>query len=376
MIISQRNAQNIVDDMKSAINYDINIMDEKGYIIASTDPGRCGQLHEGAARLLREEKSSLVITEDDAIGGSRAGINMPITLGRHTIGVVGITGSPEEVSRFGGVVKKMAEVMVKSIQEEESSDLLDSAKSLFIESLLFSRNPNWSELEIRGRLLGLNITQPYTVAILQRTKREGASVFNMEETQARQLRQMVGNHLQKDDCFFIFRDRIIVFLCKAERNAAFYTVNRICQDVEAFYGGYISCGISNATITSPDIRRCYLEAQAASAVAAQRTKRRVVFYDEASLEFIAQSIPVEIMQSIRELVFAGCSEAEKAEFTETIETFFKYDGNMKECAENLIIHRNTYQYHIERLNKKTSFDLRKPKDATLLYLAMWANTIE
>lgn len=378
MIISQRNAQNIVDDMKSAINYDINIMDEKGYIIASTNPGRCGQLHEGAAQLLREGKSSLVITENDAISGSKAGINMPITVSGHTIGVIGITGSPEEVSMFGGVIKKMAEVMVKSMQEEEGSDLLDRAKSLFIESLLFSRNPNWAELEIRGRLLGLNIAQPYTVAILQRVRKDGqgAPAFNMDEAHALPLRQIVGNHLQKKDCFFIFRDRIIVFLCKVERNAAFYTVNRICQDVEAYYGGYISCGISNATITSLDIRRCYLEAQAASAVAAQRTKRRVVFYDEASLEFIAQSIPVEIMQSVRDLVFAGCTEAEKAEFTETIETFFKYDGNLKVCAENLIVHRNTYQYHIERLKKKTSFDLRKPKDATLLYLAMWADVMD
>ena len=374
MIISQRNAQSIVDDMKSAIKHDINIMDEKGYIIASTNPARCGQLHQGAVQLIQEGKDCLVISESDAISGSKAGINMPITMYGQTIGVIGITGSPDEVSMFGDVIKKMAELMVKSMQEEERDHLLDSAKSLFIENLLFAKRPDWSELEVRGRLLGLNIVLPYTVAILQQVETPNSAFrpFSKADGDSLPLRQIISNHLQKNDYFSVMRDRIILLLCKAERSSAFYAVNRICQDIESYYGIHISCGISNATAAPPDIRRCYLEAQAASAVAAQTTNRRVVFYDEASLEFIVRSIPAKIMQNLRSLVFAGCSETETQEFTETIQTFFKYDGDLKECAESLIIHRNTYQYHVERLKKKTSFDLRKPKDAILLYLAVQA----
>ena len=374
MIISQQNAQRIVDDMKSIVKHDINIMDENGYIIASTNPQRCGQLHQGAVQLIQEGRNSLVISESDAISGSKAGINMPITVYGQTIGVIGITGAPNEVAVFGDVIKKMAELMVKSMQEEKRDILLDSAKRLFIENLLFAKRPDWSELEVRGRLLGLNIALPYTVAILQQaeTPHSAFRSFSRLDGDSLSLRQMISNHLQENDYFTVMRDRIILLLCKAERSAAFYAVNRICQDIESYYGIHISCGVSNATASPSDIRRCYLEAQAASAVAVQTVGRRMVFYDEASLEFIVRSIPAKIMQNLRSLVFAGCSETETQEFTETIETYFKFDGDLKACAEHLIIHRNTYQYHVERVKKKTSFDLRKPKDAILLYLAVQA----
>ena len=42
---------------------------------------------------------------------------------------------------------------------------------------------------------------------------------------------------------------------------------------------------------------------------------------------------------------------------------------MRRCAERLFIHRNTFQYRVEALVRKTGYDLRRPKDAVLLYLA-------
>ena len=45
MHITQKSAQNIVNEMKASIHRDINIMDENGVILASTDPARRGKLH-------------------------------------------------------------------------------------------------------------------------------------------------------------------------------------------------------------------------------------------------------------------------------------------------------------------------------------------
>lgn len=43
MHITQKSAQNIVNEMKASIHRDINIMDENGVILASTDPTRRGK---------------------------------------------------------------------------------------------------------------------------------------------------------------------------------------------------------------------------------------------------------------------------------------------------------------------------------------------
>ena len=62
MYISRQNARSIVDEMKTAIHRDINIMDENGVILASTNPVRQGQVHQGALRIIRRRGSSRAST--------------------------------------------------------------------------------------------------------------------------------------------------------------------------------------------------------------------------------------------------------------------------------------------------------------------------
>ena len=46
MYISRETAQEIVEEIGREIGEHINLMDERGYIIASTDAARIGNLHE------------------------------------------------------------------------------------------------------------------------------------------------------------------------------------------------------------------------------------------------------------------------------------------------------------------------------------------
>lgn len=53
MYISRETAQEIVEEIGREIGEHINLMDERGYIIASTDAARIGNLHEGARRIIK-----------------------------------------------------------------------------------------------------------------------------------------------------------------------------------------------------------------------------------------------------------------------------------------------------------------------------------
>ena len=44
--------------------------------------------------------------------------------------------------------------------------------------------------------------------------------------------------------------------------------------------------------------------------------------------------------------------------------------NIQRCADACFLHRNTFQYRMNRLREKTGYDLRRPRDAVLLYLAV------
>ena len=183
--------------------------------------------------------------------------------------------------------------------------------------------------------------------------------------------RLIQNHIRKDRGHYcaVLRNRIIVLLCRSSPAGAFSQISQICQEIESYYQIRTSGGISDASRGPADIRRCYLEAQTAGAAAAQSPRSRVVFYDQVSLEFIVRSIPRSIKHDLEHLVFSSCTPEEKRDFVQTIQLYFQEDGDLNRCARRSFVHRNTVQYHIDRLKKKTGYDLRIPKDSLLLYLA-------
>ncbi len=372
MFISQQDAQSIVEEVKTAIGRDINIMDKTGRILASTNPVRQGQLHLGAERILREDLPSLTVTEDRPETGMQAGINLPVRADGEVVGVIGITGPPKEVAGFGSVIKLLTEILVERVRKNRQADLLERARGLFMENWLFSPLEDWADLEVRGRLLGFDLDSPYTVVILQLPKPalEG-TVEDLREMRGTLILRMIRSRLGPDhrhECAVI-RDKIILFLCALERAKAQDLVRRICRDVESYYDIPVQGGISSPSRSPADIRRCYLEARTASIAAAQSTRSLLLFYDEMSLEFIVQSIPQDLRRDLRSLVFSSCTDQEQTAFSQLVRLYFQEDGDMRRCAERLFIHRNTFQYRVEALVRKTGYDLRRPKDAVLLYLA-------
>ena len=374
MVIPPRYAQSIVDEMKSSIHRDINIMDENGIILASTNPARKGGLHHGAARILQEGLSSLTIWEDDPAAGVQRGINLPIILDGQAVGVIGVTGDPAEVSVFGDIIKRMTEIMVEGVRRQEESDLLDRARSLFVETWLFADSPDWAELEVRGRLLGFDMGAPYRVVLLQLAEDDPAgyeSAENLQEMRSGVILRLIQGHLRRERGSYcaVLRSRIIVLLCRSSSAGARAQISRICQEIESYYQLRVSGGISGASQSPADIRRCYLQAQTAGAAAAQSSGSRVVFYDQVSVEFILQSIPRSIRRDLAQVVFSHCTPEERAAFVRTILLYFREDGDLNRCARQSFVHRNTVQYHISRLRQKTGYDLRVPRDSLLLYLA-------
>ena len=50
--------------------------------------------------------------------------------------------------------------------------------------------------------------------------------------------------------------------------------------------------------------------------------------------------------------------------------YFACECSLKEAAEKLFVHKNTLQYHLDRVRSATGFDPRKFSDAVILYLAL------
>nr|MDH3152713.1 sugar diacid recognition domain-containing protein [Bacillus licheniformis] len=107
--LSKELAEEIVERTMSIIRHNINMMDENGVIIASGDRSRIGDEHAGAKDALAAEKVISITPEEcSALTGTKPGVNLPIVFHDEIIGVIGITGPPSEVSRYGELVKMAA----------------------------------------------------------------------------------------------------------------------------------------------------------------------------------------------------------------------------------------------------------------------------
>ena len=111
MKITYLNSQEIAERIGKILNKPVNIMDENGRIVASTDVSRIGDIHTGAKELIEKNAYEIDIYPGDDLEGSKNGINVPIHIGGKTIGVIGVTGNPDELRDISIVIGEMAGIM-------------------------------------------------------------------------------------------------------------------------------------------------------------------------------------------------------------------------------------------------------------------------
>lgn len=112
MALSAKQMQSIVDEIGSTINRNVNIMNEEGYIVASTDSSRIGMLHKGAKKIIEEKLDVEIIGQEESDTETREGVNYPLIVNDKRVGVVGITGNYEEIGVLGDVIRRMTEMLI------------------------------------------------------------------------------------------------------------------------------------------------------------------------------------------------------------------------------------------------------------------------
>lgn len=381
MFISVHNARVIADEMKKLIGRDINIMDERGIILASTNPSRSGTLHEGAARVMREKLSLLVVENDESGRGMQQGINLPIVSGGRPVGVIGITGPPSEVSLFGSIIKRMTELMIDNIRQNDRTDLADREKRDFLEEWIFADKPNWERLRIRGSRFGFDTEKPCLVALLRIVP---AAEFAAENADENADDNAEGVHMEialgrirerlcENPCChaMIFRGRILMLFYQTSGAQAIEELTEICRFLENLYGFFLCGGMSSEDSGEADIRRSYAEAEIACALSGRAGHGTIVPYDRYSPEFIAWNMPGKVRQRLYRSVFGfPHSPEDMEEMLQTIRLYFEYNGDIREISARMYIHENTFRYRINRLKNRTGYDLRKPAESMVLFFAM------
>lgn len=320
-------AQKIVDKMMKDIAYNINIMDKSGVIIGSGNKKRIGTLHQGAVDAITERKP-IEIQIDSRY--EKKGINLPIEIDNEIVGVVGISGEVKKVKPFANIVKSTAILL---IEQNAALELANSEKN---------KKQEFFQLIINSDVL-------YTKEIVDQ-----AHAYNIHLNKPSQMMYVELPHPLNEETIMI--DGFTSF--KASNHSFFIVIQE--WDRLHFLEDYLKTHAAAAFISMSNINEAISEGYRQAKYAMQLMKK--LFPHDHRITYASHELIVDLFEM---LVNHNRSEhdlhllSNHEELVKTLQVYISCNLNINETADELIIHRNTLNYRLDRIQQLTG---KNPKN--------------
>ncbi|POQ98987.1 hypothetical protein AU468_11395 [Alkalispirochaeta sphaeroplastigenens] len=370
-VLKEEIAQRFVDRLCASIPYNVNIMDPEGVIIACRDSYRKGTYHDIAHRIVAGDLRELVVREDDPRpGGVLPGVNLPVLHHREVIGVVGLTGDPDQVRVVAYSVKTALETMVEYEEFKEQLARRQDRKRLLVTMLLYDDGVAPEDLDVLARHLGYR-SDLFRIALV---------LPGAEGISERDFRKIVRSnelHTDQDMTLFASRGSPVIFraVCSdssrargGKRSVTDYLAG--LDEAHRRWGAPVPAWYAAGTVQTSlaAYRRSFHHALWVSG-AGQAGRERYRFFADHARDYLFSLVPPEEIRGITLPLREFCGADSLAAFRGTFQALLAANMNIKEAAARLDVHRNTVMHRLERFQEHSGFDpLRSPQDRRLLEL--------
>lgn len=358
--LSSALAQRIVDALAPAIEENLNLMDASGFIIASRDPSRVGTLHP-AAREAAVRNEMVHVHAETARPGERPGVNLPLEYRGRVIGVVGVTGPPEKVQALAPVLKLTIGMLFEREAELAGESQRDAADRDILARLVHGSRP-----EEAFALLARRSPLPRGPWRLVLGTAAPGSALEFDSTAVARLRRGLGAGA----------------VAGALRGVLWVLLDGRCAaSAEQANPGETDALLARIVDLVPDVSlvhtgACESEAdliREAGHLAVLSTRPELLAGGAATqgvrttrLRLVAASLPAPVVQTLAS-VLSGLTPGER----DTLRSYLD-SGNAAELSRTGYTHRNTVQRRLQSITAKTGYEMRVPRDAAVLALALAA----
>ena len=148
-------AEEFINRIQEMTEYNVNVMNDKGIIVASKDHSRIGDFHEIAYRIVRNNEACIEVTEEEckSLVGVQPGIMFPVIVRGERIGSVGVTGEPAEVRDIGKVLHFAIETMYEYEDKNRKKVQSNSIRDRFVYNVIYDRTPDVQNLREDAELM-------------------------------------------------------------------------------------------------------------------------------------------------------------------------------------------------------------------------------
>lgn len=355
MQISKKLATEIVNNLKDVINQDINLMNDKGIIIASTDAKRVNTFHEASKKCVDENKT-IYIKYDNEYKGSKKGINIPVEFNRQVIGVIGISGQ-EEVKKYGTIIKKMTEILLREEWIKENQALEIENNRNLIDNLI---HDNIKKLDyIPDNLIKSSKYIGYTLI-----NKKTLTSFTRDS-----ILKYINLKFQHSNTYLsFFHNELIMLFLHDDKSKLLEIVTTIIKIFKLKFNLKIRIGLSQSfkSINSPSIfynqaQRCYKWIN--------YKEDDLGFFDEIGLGKLITAIDDRELYEYSYLILRNIEDNKLDYYKKLVYLYGKYNGSISKIAKVLYMHKNSVQYNLNKLKILTGYDPRNINDYMVLWLA-------
>jgi len=359
MKISAKQATAIIDSLRGVIKHDINFINLKSIIIASSDKSRIGDFHEGSQTVIKSQET-MIIESDDEYRGTKEGINLPVLFDDDIVAVIGITGKYEDVKKFSDVIRKLTEILIKEFYYRDQTEIRRENERYLVELMI---NNLESSESIRNIANSLDIT-------LEQLDRLVIIKLQEKEHKYENMRNLIFNSIRKrlDKSELIVNSHGDYILLLGDTDVK--KLNKIIGYVTSKYSIGLSVGMSESMSDVSEIYYQYLNTNRIVQIAHKTERFEIVKLGDFDLELILLNIDDSIKSTYLKKVFQDIDKDTLKQWTEMLMVFSRNNGSINATSEELFVHKNTLQYRLKKVKEITGYDPRKLRDFTILYLAI------
>ena len=377
-MLSPSLAQEIAGDTSAVIGYNVLITDADAMVIGSGDRSRVGTFHEASVEVLRtKEAATHNASQAQLLRGVRPGVTLPLVAGGQAVGTVGITGTPAQVRRFGLLVKRQTEILLRESVMLRSRLLAERAAEKLLADLA-SYDPEVIEadsLTFRAADLGFDLRLQRTAVAFEVTAPPRAPRRDIGLVRSEILRTVREVFADPQDIVAATAPGRIGVLHRLTPRRPLDCVTldcrRVIDAIAAQDGLAARAGIGEPATTVDALHDSYQDACEALRLGARRPDGPLV---HPIGELRVQQLLTALSQPARTRLLDSTTARLRAQpdwptLRDTITAWCENGYNLVRTAAALHIHRNTVVYRMNKIEQLTGRPLRDHHTTLALYLA-------
>lgn len=358
--VNRQLAQQIVATVQDICGHDINFINQKGIIFASTNEQRIGTFHE-IGKKAADTRTVIEVQENDIYQGTEKGVNIPVAHNGSLIAVIGITGDPDEVRSYACLAEKITRLLIREQEMNAAAHTLSEKKGYIIQSLISGDIDNPEYIINELKTFHLAETTKKRILCIQIHSEQPNSVLSVSEEKIHKLLRNMDSQIY----YFQYPNEYIVvmeeasftqnqsaFRTFAEENASLLTIGVGCaKSIFHLHSSYNSARI---------------------ALRSRKYKNtNIILFDDLTLEILLGSVPAGAQKEYLKKTLSSLSADDRL----LLDTYFNEGQSLSRTCQKLYLHKNTLQYKLDRIHRICGLNPRDFKDAVILYLAVLISNI-